>query len=76
MYKFIPVICLVIFVAACSSPISNQAKQDLAASVNCATAREDITNLRKRKGQRGKNGKRWRDWASTCRCGPRPYHIY
>ena len=49
MYKFIPVICLTIFVAACSSPISNQAKQDLAAAVNCDTAREDIRTLESEK---------------------------
>ncbi len=49
MYKFIPVICLTIFVAACSAPISNQAKQDLAAAVNCDTAREDIRTLESEK---------------------------
>ena len=57
MYKFIPVICLVIFVAACSSPISNQAKQDLAASVNCATAREDIRTLENEKASVAKMAK-------------------
>ncbi len=45
MYKFIPVICLAIFVAACASPISQQAKDELAQPVNCATAREDIRIL-------------------------------
>jgi hypothetical protein len=49
MYKFIPVICIAIFVAACSSPISNQAKQDLVAPVNCANAREDIRTLESEK---------------------------
>jgi hypothetical protein len=59
MYKFIPVICLAIFVAACSSPISNQAKQDLAAAVNCDTARADIITLENEKakvGERVKDG--------------------
>ena len=45
MYKFIPVICLTIFVAACSAPISKQAKEDLASPINCATAEEDIRIL-------------------------------
>jgi hypothetical protein len=49
MYKFIPVICLTIFVAACSAPISKQAKEDLAATINCATAREDIRTLESEK---------------------------
>ena len=57
MYKFIPIICLLIFVAACSSPISNQAKQDLAASVNCATAREDIRTLENEKASVAKMAK-------------------
>jgi hypothetical protein len=59
MYKFIPVICLAIFVAACSSPISNQAKQDLSATVNCDTARADIITLENEKakvGERVKDG--------------------
>ena len=30
MYKFLPVICLAIFVAACSAPISQVAKDELA----------------------------------------------
>jgi hypothetical protein len=45
MYKFIPVICLAIFVAACSSPISRQAKDDLASPVDCSTAQSDIRIL-------------------------------
>jgi hypothetical protein len=49
MYKFIPVICLTIFVAACSAPISKQAKEDLAATINCDTAREDIRTLESEK---------------------------
>ena len=49
MYKFIPVICLTIFVAACSAPISKQAKDELAQPVNCATAREDIRILEQEK---------------------------
>jgi hypothetical protein len=45
MYKFIPVICLAIFVAACSAPISKQAKRDLASPVDCSTAQSDIKTL-------------------------------
>jgi hypothetical protein len=45
MYKFIPVICLTIFVAACAAPISQQAKQDLASPVDCSTAQSDIRTL-------------------------------
>jgi len=36
MYKFIPVICLTIFVAACSAPISQRAKDELAQPVKYA----------------------------------------
>ncbi len=45
MYKFLPIICLTIFLAACSSPISYEAKMELAQPVNCATAEEDIRIL-------------------------------
>ena len=45
MYKFIPVICLTIFVAACAAPISQQAKQDLASPVDCITSQRDIRTL-------------------------------
>jgi hypothetical protein len=45
MYKFIPVICLAFFVAACAAPISQQAKQDLASPVDCSTAQSDIKIL-------------------------------
>ena len=45
MYKFIPVICLAIFVAACASPISQQAKEELASPVDCSTAQSDIRIL-------------------------------
>ena len=45
MYKFIPVICLAIFVAACASPISQQAKDDLASPIDCSTAQSDIRTL-------------------------------
>ena len=45
MYKFIPVICLAIFVAACASPISYDAKRDLASPVDCSTAQSDIRIL-------------------------------
>ncbi len=45
MYKFIPVICLIIFVAACAAPISQQAKDELAQPINCDTALEDIRIL-------------------------------
>jgi hypothetical protein len=49
MYKFIPIICLLIFVAACAAPISQQAKDDIAKPVNCDTAREDIRTLEQEK---------------------------
>ncbi len=49
MYKFIPIICLTIFVAACAAPISEQAKEDLAQPVNCETAEEDIRTLENEK---------------------------
>ncbi len=49
MYKFVPVICLLIFVAACASPISEVAERELAQPVNCATAREDIRILEQEK---------------------------
>ena len=49
MYKFLPIICLTILVAACSSPISYEAKQELAQPVNCATAEEDIRTLESEK---------------------------
>jgi hypothetical protein len=49
MYKFLPIICLTILVAACSSPISYEAKHDLAQPVNCATAEEDIRTLENEK---------------------------
>ncbi len=45
MYKFIPVICLTILVAACASPISQVAKDELAQPVNCDTAEYDIRIL-------------------------------
>jgi hypothetical protein len=45
MYKFIPVICLAIFVAACASPISQHEKQELASPVDCSTAQSDIRTL-------------------------------
>ena len=45
MYKIIPIICLAIFVAACASPISQQAKDELAQPINCDTALEDIRIL-------------------------------
>ncbi|KHE90460.1 MAG: hypothetical protein K8F52_13040 [Candidatus Scalindua rubra] len=49
MYKFIPVICLAIFVSACAAPISKQAKEDLAKPINCETALEDIKILEQEK---------------------------
>ncbi len=49
MYKFIPVICLTILVAACSGPISRQAEEDLARPINCDTAEEDIRTLESEK---------------------------
>jgi len=57
MYKFIPVICLTIFVAACSAPISKQAKEDLASPINCATAEEDIKILEQEKASAAKMAK-------------------
>ncbi len=36
MYKFIPIICLTILVAACSAPISQVAKDELVQPVNSA----------------------------------------
>ena len=45
MYKFIPVICLTIFLAACASPISQQATEDLARPIDCSTAQSDIRIL-------------------------------
>ncbi len=57
MYKFLPVICLTIFVAACSSPISRQAKEGLAQPVNCATAEEDIRILEQEKASAAKMAK-------------------
>ena len=57
MYRFIPVICLTIFVAACSAPISKQAKEDLAATINCATAEEDIKILEQEKASAAKMAK-------------------
>ncbi|MDR4509251.1 MAG: hypothetical protein MRJ65_13670 [Candidatus Brocadiaceae bacterium] len=44
MGRLIPFICLIFFVGACS-PISKQAKRDLAKPVNCETAEEDIRTL-------------------------------
>ena len=49
MYKFIPIICLTILVAACAGPISQVAKDELAQPVNCATAEEDIRILKQEK---------------------------
>ncbi len=45
MYKFLPIICLTILVAACAGPISEVAEEELAQPVNCATAEEDIRIL-------------------------------
>ncbi len=45
MYKFLPIICLTILVAACAGPISEVAEEELAQPVNCATAKEDIRIL-------------------------------
>ncbi len=59
MYKFVPVICLAIFVAACASPISQQAKDELAQPINCDTALEDIRTLENEKAsvaERAKDG--------------------
>ncbi len=49
MYKFLPIICLTILVAACAGPISEVAEEDLAKPINCATAREDIRTLESEK---------------------------
>jgi len=49
MYKFIPIIGITILVAACSSSISRQAKEDLARPINCDTAEEDIRTLESEK---------------------------
>ncbi len=57
MYKFVPIICLTILVAACSSPISYEAKHELAQPVNCATAREDIRTLESEKASVAKMAK-------------------
>jgi outer membrane murein-binding lipoprotein Lpp len=45
MKIFALIIGLTLIVAGCSSPISKQAKQDLAQPVNCATAEGDIRSL-------------------------------
>ncbi len=45
MYKFLPIICLTILIAACAGPISEVAEEELAQPVNCATAEEDIRIL-------------------------------
>ncbi len=57
MYKFLPIICLTILVAACSSPISYEAKHELEQSVNCATAKEDIRILEQEKASAAKMAK-------------------
>jgi hypothetical protein len=45
MKSFAITIGLLLVLAGCSSPISKQAKQDLAQPVNCATAEGDIRSL-------------------------------
>ncbi|GJQ59576.1 MAG: hypothetical protein D8M57_10355 [Candidatus Scalindua sp. AMX11] len=45
MYRYIPIICITILVAACSGPITRQAEEDLAKPVNCVTAERDIRVL-------------------------------
>ncbi len=45
MYKFLPIICLTILVAACSSPISYEAKQELAQPVKGETAQAMFYSL-------------------------------
>ena len=45
MKSFAITIGLLLFLAGCSSPISKQAKEDLAQPVNCATAEGDIRSL-------------------------------
>jgi hypothetical protein len=45
MKTFALIIGLTLIVAGCSSPISKQAKQNLAQPVNCATAEGDIRSL-------------------------------
>jgi hypothetical protein len=42
MKTFVLIVGLTLVVAGCSSPVSKQAKQDLAQPVNCATAEGDI----------------------------------
>ena len=48
MKKSILVISLIFLVASCA-PITKQAKEDIKAPVNCATAKEDIRTLDKEK---------------------------
>jgi hypothetical protein len=50
MKKSILVTLLIFLVASCS-PITKQAKEDLKAPVNCATAEEDIRTLDKEKAR-------------------------
>ncbi len=45
MYKFIPIICLTILVAACSAPISQVAKDELAQPVKGETAQAMFYSL-------------------------------
>ncbi len=49
MYKYVPIICLAILVAACAGPISEVAEKELAQPINCATAKEDIRILEEEK---------------------------
>ena len=50
MKKSAMVILLIFLVASCS-PITKQAKEDLKAPVNCATAQEDIKTLESEKAR-------------------------
>jgi hypothetical protein len=45
MKTIVMIIGTIFLLAGCSSPISKQAKQDLAQPVNCATAEGDIRSL-------------------------------
>jgi len=51
--KYNVLIIVILFLAAACSPISKQAKQDLAKPVNCATAEGDIRALNSEKDHVG-----------------------
>jgi hypothetical protein len=54
MMRGILIAAAVVFVTACQAPVTQTEKQELAAPVNCATAKSDLATLQSEKTKVGK----------------------